>query len=129
FIVAERSDGDEFARLLSCLVEANQAWAKYASVLAIAVTVRRFARNGKENAACEHDLGIAAATLTFEATARNLFVHQMIGIDRDRARQALSIPQEAMPLTAIAIGHHGPTPGVLDDTYRNRDEAARSRKP
>jgi len=129
YIVAERSDREEFDRVLSCLVEANQAWAQHAAVLAIAVTVRRFARNGKENRACEHDLGIAAAQLTVEATARGLFVHQMIGIDPDRAREVFSIPDDATPLTGIAIGHAGPVPGAAVETFRERDEAARSRKP
>ncbi len=37
FFVATREDPEEFARLLSCLVEANQAWAKAAPVLALGV--------------------------------------------------------------------------------------------
>jgi nitroreductase len=129
FLVAERADEAEFQRVLSCLVETNQVWAQHAAVLAIAVTVRRFARNGKENRACEHDLGLAAAQLTVEATARGLFVHQMIGIDPDRARAVFSIPEEATPLTGIAIGHTGPAAAALDGSYQARDEATRTRKP
>ena len=49
FIVAEREDEAEFARLLDCLVDANQAWAKNAGVLMLTVTARQFSRNGKPN--------------------------------------------------------------------------------
>src|SRR5262249_57933115 len=35
YIVASRKDSEEFARLLSCLVEGNQAWARSAPVLAL----------------------------------------------------------------------------------------------
>src|SRR5436305_14716764 len=34
YLVATRDDPEEFGRLLSCLVEGNQAWAKAAPVLA-----------------------------------------------------------------------------------------------
>ena len=37
FVVATRDDPAEFERLLSCLVEANLAWAKSAPVLAFGV--------------------------------------------------------------------------------------------
>lgn len=129
WLVAVKSDADGFARLLSCLVESNQTWARHASVLAIAATVRLFTRNGKENRACEHDLGLAAANLTVEATARGLAVHQMIGIDRDRCRAVLGIPEEATPLTGIAIGYAEPASPSLDESLRQRDEERRGRKP
>src|SRR5687768_11961615 len=80
YIVALKSNPEEFERLLSCLVEGNQVWAKAAPVLAIGCTSLNFVKNGKPNAAAIHDLGIASCSLTFEATARGIYVHQMIGI-------------------------------------------------
>jgi nitroreductase len=47
YIVAKKEDADEFGRLLSCLVEANQAWAKAASALALGISRLNFARNNK----------------------------------------------------------------------------------
>src|SRR5262249_24197399 len=78
YIVATRDEPAEFERVLSCLVEGNQAWAKAAPVLAIGCTKLVFALNGKPNAAAVHDLGVAAGNLCAEATARGLYVHQMI---------------------------------------------------
>jgi nitroreductase len=127
YIVATSSNPEEFARLLSCLVEGNQPWAKAAPVLALGCVSQNFARNGKPNAAAEHDLGTASACLTVEATARGLFVHQMIGILPDRARELYSIPDGVRPLTGLAIGYLG-DPSALPETYKERDLALRQRK-
>lgn len=94
YLVATQDDPQEFAKLLSCLVEGNQGWAKAAPLLAISVASLNFRLNGKPNKAAIHDVGAAACSLTFEATVRGLAVHQMIGIlpERDltpRTRKAL----------------------------------------
>jgi nitroreductase len=128
YIIATKAEPEEFERLLSCLVEANQAWAKGAPVLALGCTQQQFARNGQPNAAAEHDLGAASASLTLEATARGLFVHQMIGILPDRARELYSIPDDVRPLTGLAIGYLG-DPNTLPEKYRQRDLSPRQRKP
>jgi nitroreductase len=128
YLVATREDTDEFARLLSCLVEGNQVWAKAAPVLALGCTSLTFSRNGQPNAAALHDLGLASANLSLEATARGLAVHQMIGILPDRARQLYRIPDHVRPLTGLAIGYPG-DPGTLPEHLRPRDAARRPRKP
>ena len=128
YIVATRDDLEGFERLLSCLVEGNQPWAKAAPVLALGCTSLNFARNGLPNSACEHDLGIASACLSLEATARGLFVHQMIGILPDRARELYRVPDDFRPLTALAIGYPG-DPNTLPEGYKQRDLAPRQRKP
>ena len=63
YIVATKEEVAEFERLLSCLVEGNQAWAKNAPVIALGCTSLRFELNGNPNAAAVHDLGLASATL------------------------------------------------------------------
>jgi nitroreductase len=127
YIVATKAKPDEYERLLSCLVEGNQAWAKAAPVLALGCTSLNFALNGKPNAAAVHDLGLASATLTLEATARGLFVHQMIGIVPDRARQVYGIPEGVQPVTGLAIGYAA-DPNTLPEKLRERDLAPRQRK-
>jgi nitroreductase len=128
YVVATRDDPTAFQRVLACLVEANQAWAKAAPVLGLGIVVTRFQRNTKPNAACEHDLGIASATLTFEATRRGLVVHQMIGIEPERARKTYAVPEEAKALTGLAIGYPGDPTG-LPEKLRERDLARRTRRP
>jgi nitroreductase len=128
YVVATRDQPNEFERLLSCLVEANQSWAKFAPVLALGCTSLNFTRNGQPNAAAVHDLGLASGTLVLEATARGLAVHQMIGILPDRARELYQIPEGVRPLTGLAIGYAG-DPARLPEPLRDRDLARRPRKP
>ena len=128
YLVATRDQTQQFEPLLSCLVEANQGWAKFAPVLALGCTSLHFARNGKPNAAAVHDLGLASANLVLEATARGLAVHQMIGILPDRARELYGIPEGVQPLTGLAIGYAG-DPGRLPEALRERDRQRRPRKP
>jgi nitroreductase len=127
YILATKANRAQFERLLSCLVEGNQAWAKAAPVLAIGCTSLNFALNNKPNAAAIHDLGLASASLTFEATARGLFVHQMIGIVPDRVRELYRVPDGVQPLTGLAIGYAA-DPSTLPEKLRERDLAPRTRK-
>jgi len=127
YIVATKDNPEEFARLLSCLVEANQAWAQAAPVLALGCTSLFFKKNGKPNAAAIHDLGLAAGNLCLEATARGLFVHQMIGILPDKAREVFRIPEGVQPVTGLAIGYAA-DPNSLPDKFKERDLAPRARR-
>jgi nitroreductase len=128
YLVAQRDDEPAFARLLSCLVEANQAWARRAPVLALGLVSTRFARNDKPNAAARHDLGAASAQLTLEATRRGLSVHQMIGIDPPRAKELYGLPDGVEAVTGLAIGYVAPTE-ALPEALRERDRTPRTRRP
>ena len=127
YIVARREEPEEFKKLLSCLVEANQEWAKAAPVLVLGVVTLRFTRNNKENRAAVHDLGLAAENLVLEATSRGLAVHQMIGIEPDKAREIYSIPEQSEAWTAMAIGYRG-DPAKLPKELEKRDLMPRKRK-
>lgn len=129
FLIAERDDTAEFARLLDCLVPANQDWAKHAGVLMLTVVARNFTRNGNPNRVAVHDIGLAAANLTMQATALGLYVHQMAGIEIDKARQTYAIPQGYDPMTGIALGYTATPNTAVDDNLRQRDQTPRPRKP
>jgi len=128
YIVAKKEDAAEFERLVSCLVEVNQLWAKQASALALGVSRLSFARNNQPNRAAIHDLGLASGNLVLEATARGLVVHQMIGVLPDKARELYSIPEGFEPMTVLAIGYKG-EPNELPENLRSRDSGRRPRKP
>jgi len=128
YLMATRENQAEFEILLSCLVEANQAWAKSAPVLVLGVVSLQFAKNKQDNRAAVHDLGLAAGNLSIEATSRGLAVHQMIGILPDKAREVYGIPEHFEAWTAMAIGYKA-DPATLPDAIKERDLAARQRKP
>lgn len=127
YLVATRENSQEFGRLLSCLVEGNQAWAKAAPVLVLGIVRLRFAKNNQDNRAAVHDLGLAAGNLVVEATARDLSVHQMIGILPDKARKVYQIPADFEAWTAMAIGYRA-DPAKLTDALKERDVVPRHRK-
>jgi nitroreductase len=128
YIVATKADAHEFAKLLSCLTEANQAWAKAAPVLVLCVVSLKFVKNETENRAAVHDLGLADGNLVMEATNRGLSVHQMIGIFPELARDLYHIPAHYEAWTAMAMGYRG-DPANLPGELRERDMAPRQRKP
>ena len=128
YIVAKQEQTEDFHRLLSCLLELNQVWAKAAPVLALGISRLRFSHNEQPNRAAIHDLGIANGYLVLEATARGLAVHQMIGILPDKAREIYEIPEGYEPMIGLAIGYRG-APQALPEELAKRDLARRPRKP
>jgi nitroreductase len=128
FLVARQEDEAEFGRLLSCLTEKNQRWAKNAPLLMLSVASKQFERSGKPNRHALHDVGLAAAQLTLQATALGLRVHQMAGFSQERARELYAIPEDFEPVAAIAIGYPG-DPKDLSEDLRERELSGRSRHP
>ena len=129
YIVGVRNRGQAaWDQVFDVLLEGNQPWAKNAPVLAIGLAEHNFEHNGKPNKAALHDLGAASASLTVEATTRGLVVHQMIGIDPDKARTVFNLGGTIEPLTALAIGYAGDA-GSVDEEYAKRDSKKRERKP
>ena len=131
WIIACRDDKENFDRVLGCLLEANQAWAKDAGALILSVIRPTFAYNQKPNRVALHDLGQAACQLSLQAVATGLQVHQMGGVNLSRVRLEFGIPEDHEPQTAIAIGYPDTSaPASPDQAELNqRDIADRTRHP
>ncbi len=128
FLVARKSDGDRFEKILSTLVPFNQSWAKSAPVLIITAVKRTFTQSGAENPHAKHDAGAALAHIALQATALGLHAHAMAGFDPAKARTELGIPDDYQPVAAVAVGYWG-SPDDLPEPYRSRELGARERKP
>lgn len=129
FLLARRSDSDAFEKALSCLVEANQAWAKNAGVLLLSVVRTTFRMNNNPNRVALHDLGGAATSMALQAAAEGLQVHQMAGVNLSRVRQVYDVPEGHQPETAIAIGYPDTSEAAEDDELARRDRQPRTRLP
>ncbi len=127
FIIAQREDPEEFAKLLGCLVEGNQAWAKAAPVLMISVARRTFDKNGKPNRCAVHDVGLASENMVLEAVQQGLAAHGMGGIELEKIRETYGLPENVEPVAGWAIGYPG-EPGMLQGALRERELAPRTRK-
>ena len=127
FVVAHASDAAGFAGVLSTLVPFNQAWAKSAAVLGIAVA-KLSSGNGKPNAWAQYDSGQAMAQLAIQAEFEGLKVHQMGGFDASACVTTLGIPEGHVPVAAFAIGYEG-DPSTLDAKLHGQETALSERKP
>ncbi len=128
FIVATQDNTQEYEKLFSCLVEANQKWAKDAPLLMLSVAKLSFQRNNKPNRHALHDVGLAMGNLTLQAQSLGLFLHQMGGFDADKARTLYNIPEDYEPVAAIAVGYPGNV-NQLDADLQQRELSPRNRKP
>lgn len=128
YMVATKDQPEEYLKMLSCLMESNQAWAKHVPVLMLSFAKKTFSRDGKPNRVAIHDVGAASAQLTLQAEALGLHVHQMAGIEMGKIRSTYGVPDDFEPVAAVAVGY----PGInrdLDEAIRQRDTKPRTRKP
>lgn len=129
FVVARKSDGEAYERILSLLDPGNQQWAVTAPVLIIMAAKRTFSHNGSPNIYAIHDTGAALAQLFLQANALGLHAHGMAGFDRERARQVLGIPEDYDLGAAVALGYRDLPEKLTNEKHRKSEVAKRVRKP
>ncbi|AFY38223.1 nitroreductase [[Leptolyngbya] sp. PCC 7376] len=129
FIMATKQNPTAYQKLLGCIVEANQTWAKNADILMISVGKQRFTRNDNPNPYGMYDVGQALGTLTIQAEAIGLRVHQMGGFDKEKAREVYGIPIGFEPAAAVAIGYPADLTSLEDEGLKEREMSPRVRKP
>jgi nitroreductase len=127
YMVATSDNQVEFERMLSCLNERNQRWAKNAGVLLIGVA-HKLRSSGKPNRHAWYDVGQATAMLITQATDLGLHARQMAGFSSEAARETYDIPEEFEPVVAIAIGYLADA-SILPEDLQEREMATRSRRP
>ena len=129
FIVATKEDAAEHQRLVDCLMPGNQGWAINAPVLMLSFARKNWEGEDRANRTAQHDVGLAAGTLTLQAEAEGLVVHQMAGIDVSKIREVYDVPEVYDPMAAIALGYQGGVDDLDSETFREREVAPRVRKP
>ena len=128
FILAQKEAPETFDKMLFCLSEQNQTWAKHAAVLMLAVARDRFAHNGKKNRHARYDTGQAVAALTLQATALGIRAHQMAGFSPEKSRETFGIPADHEAITAIALGYPGNI-DMLPKGLQDQERKERFRRP
>lgn len=129
FLYAHHADEALFAQFLTPLVEFNQGWAKEASVLIYVISDEIMVTEQGSNPNHSHsfDAGAAWATLALQALALGYHTHGMTGVDFDKARDVLKVPEGFRVEAAIALGKQAPA-DKLPEFLRER-EAPSGRKP
>lgn len=126
YLAGLRGD-DTYERILGALTSRNQQWAHRAGALLVGVLVTRNEKG--EVPYAEYGLGLASQNLVLQAVAEGLVAHQMAGFDADVIRREFAVPEDAVPLVAIAVGGQG-DPSVLgEERLVARERAERDRIP
>lgn len=123
-----RNGGEGHQALLNALMSGNRIWADQAPVLILNMTTRNFLQDGRPNGHAWHDLGLAIAQLTAQATALGMGLHQLGGFDPQKARIAFGIPQELDIVSVIALGFPGDAE-QLSEPFRAREMKRSPRRP
>jgi nitroreductase len=76
-----------------------------------------------------YDLGAAAATVCYQATALGLFTHQMAGFDPEVARKTFAVPEDFIFGAVIALGYQGEPLALTNQQMLAQETSARQRKP
>ena len=123
FLYARRDDPD-WPLFLSLLIPWNQGWAHSASAL-IYILSDTLPFAGKDSApAPSHthsfDAGAAWVCLALQATRLGYHAHGMSGIELDRAREELRVPERFRIEAAVAVGRLG-DPATLSEKLRARE--------
>jgi nitroreductase len=128
FLIGARGS-DTFQKIHSSLMEFNQMWAVKVPILILGATKTKFSHNGADNAVALYDLGAAAATLCYQATALGLHTHQMGGYDRAIARKNFNVPEDFIFGAVIALGYLGEPSALTVPQMLQQEIAPRQRKP
>jgi nitroreductase len=129
FIYA-RKGTPHWERLFNILNAFNQSWAGSASALIIALSAQRAVPPGKDaevdNLTHSFDAGAAWGSLALQANLLGWQAHGMAGIDREKARVDLGVPDGYTVEAAIAVGRPGDK-AVLPEALRAREVPSQRR--
>ena len=110
FLYARRGEA-EWERFLDLLIPFNRSWAQSASVLIyiLSDTLPFTDKAGEPATSHTHsyDAGAAWACLALQATRMGYQAHGMSGVDFDRARRELAVPERYRIEAAAVVGRIG----------------------
>lgn len=113
-------------KIFDTLTPGNKIWAKEAPLLVVAMYRKNFIGIDRPNGAAKFDLGAANAFLSLQATQLGLNIHQMGGFEKQKAIEALNIPDTHEPVVVLAIGYLGDAES-LPENLKEREAAPRER--
>ena len=130
FIWARRGT-PHFERLHGLLTGGNPSWTKNAAALVVIASSETMRVPNKDEPIPSHshsfDAGASSMALALQASLSGWYSHGMTGVDWDKTRTELHIPEGFRPECAIAIGRLGDK-STLPEHYQKL-EAPNGRKP
>ncbi|RIU94589.1 nitroreductase family protein [Oceanobacillus picturae] len=118
FVFASSEQDKEI--FLSFINEGNVVWCKNAPVLIAVISKMEEERFGGNNPAHAFDTGTAWGFLSLEAARKGLITHAMGGFNKEKAKEALSIPDGYQVHAIVALGYQGEK-SSLEEAYQKRE--------
>lgn len=128
FIIGDKSNSENYDKVLSCIGDGNKPWAKNAPLIVITLASKSFARNGLINKHAWHDVGLATSNMFTQALDLGIYSHPMAGFSSDKTRELFNVTDEFDPVAAIAFGRLGDE-NELVPSLLAREKGERKRKP
>ena len=107
-----------YDRIFDCLDGFNQKWANNAPVLLLNA-FKKITNEGEENFHALHDLGLFMGNVSAQAQHLGIALHQMAGVDFNKAKKEFNFPEEYHVATAVAVGYYG---GKIEDLPKDLQE-------
>jgi len=123
FLYAHR-DSTDWERFLGLLLPFNAAWAEPAGVLIFVLSDSLIETGASPAHIASHshsfDTGAAWALLALQATRLGYHTHGMSGIDQEKARAELSVPDRFRIEAAVALGRRAEK-AILPESLQARE--------
>ena len=116
FMYATHEDS-EWEKFEGIMNDFNASWASKGYALVVVASKTTFDHNGEDSITHSFDTGAAWENFALEAARRGLVAHGMQGIDYEKAREELDIPEGFVVEMMIAVGSEGDE-SQLDEDMR-----------
>jgi nitroreductase len=120
---------EAFDKMVDCLMDGNQPWAKNGSHMLLSLAKRKFEYKSRENRHHMHDVGAANSALLMQAAYVDIFGHMMGGFHMDKTLEAFGIDPEKYEIACLIVLGYLDAPEKLDEPFHERELAPRTRKP
>lgn len=110
-----------YDRIFDCLDEFNQSWAGNSELLWINAFKKTMEKNEKENFHALHDLGLFMGNVIQQANSMDIAVHQMAGVQFEKAHKEFKFPEDYHVATAVAFGYYGGEVENLPDDLKKQE--------
>jgi len=127
FVYTTQDEKEVFNDYIGFMTDGNKVWAKNAYALVISMARSRFSHSGRPNRHSFHDTGMAVTNLLLQATALDVYVHQMAGYSVDKVKEYFRLSDDIEPVAMMAVGYLGDGTSLSPELL-SRDEKRRPRK-
>ena len=126
-ILYARRNTQHWQTFFDLMVESNQRWASKAAALLVFISNKMMIRTGKPSITHSFDTGAAWENLALQGFLKGYVVHGMQGFDYERARTALSVPDDFRVEAMIAVGKPQSREDMSEEVRKR--ETPNSRRP